>query len=269
MTKIYHYTSVNTLALILRHKTIRFSRLDKVDDVEESCYTSGLTKTNFGQYVFVSCWTKEPKEILPMWKMYTDYKGVRIGMDEDLFVMKDSVLGVERNFFVLPDSVRDCEPVLLQNETKLHEVCYVEDIEERISKLIEINNENKLLMFCQKAGLYKRNDWDFQKESRFKIVVSPLKNKKIKIPLDGNPMQDLITSMIDSQKEGIVNMLKNTPIKEIYIDIPFNPDRLNNMEITLGPQTSEGEKGVVRQLLKDYPNVKIQNSFFDGKIREK
>lgn len=30
--KLYHYTSIETLALILKHKTIRFSRLDRVDD---------------------------------------------------------------------------------------------------------------------------------------------------------------------------------------------------------------------------------------------
>ena len=32
MAKIYHYTSIETLALILKYKTIRFNRLDQVDD---------------------------------------------------------------------------------------------------------------------------------------------------------------------------------------------------------------------------------------------
>ena len=34
--QIYHYTTIETLALILKNHTIRFSRLDKVDDIEES-----------------------------------------------------------------------------------------------------------------------------------------------------------------------------------------------------------------------------------------
>ena len=29
--RLYHYTSINTLALILKNKTIRFNRLDKVN----------------------------------------------------------------------------------------------------------------------------------------------------------------------------------------------------------------------------------------------
>ena len=33
--KLYHYTSVNTLYYILKNKTIRFNRLDKVDDIDE------------------------------------------------------------------------------------------------------------------------------------------------------------------------------------------------------------------------------------------
>lgn len=33
--RIFHYTSIETLALILKNRTIRFSRLDKVDDPEE------------------------------------------------------------------------------------------------------------------------------------------------------------------------------------------------------------------------------------------
>ena len=32
---IYHYTNIETLALILKNKTIRFNRLDRVDDISE------------------------------------------------------------------------------------------------------------------------------------------------------------------------------------------------------------------------------------------
>lgn len=32
--KIYHYTNIEALALILKNQTIRFNRLDKVDDID-------------------------------------------------------------------------------------------------------------------------------------------------------------------------------------------------------------------------------------------
>ena len=73
---LYHYTSLNTLALILTNKSICFSTLLNVDDVEEA-ETSDLGL--FGKYVYVSCWTDEASESIAMWQMYTpNMHGVRI-----------------------------------------------------------------------------------------------------------------------------------------------------------------------------------------------
>ena len=49
--KLYHYTSLATLALILKNRTIMFNRLDKVDDVEEGtintqAYSSYIQRRN-------------------------------------------------------------------------------------------------------------------------------------------------------------------------------------------------------------------------------
>ncbi len=32
---LHHYTDISTLALILKNRTIRFNRLDRVDDITE------------------------------------------------------------------------------------------------------------------------------------------------------------------------------------------------------------------------------------------
>jgi hypothetical protein len=61
---LYHYTSISTLAAILKNETIRFSNLTKVDDLEESKYST------YGKYVFVSCWTEKVDEDIPTWIMY-------------------------------------------------------------------------------------------------------------------------------------------------------------------------------------------------------
>ena len=86
MAKIYHYTTIETLALILKHHTIRFNRLDQVDDMEESLYPSGPINLNLSKYVYVSCWTKSKEENLALWKMYAGYRGIRISLDETMFV---------------------------------------------------------------------------------------------------------------------------------------------------------------------------------------
>ena len=48
--KLYHYTSIETLALILKNGTIKFNRLDTVDDLEEAGYTSDGMQ--LGKYMF-------------------------------------------------------------------------------------------------------------------------------------------------------------------------------------------------------------------------
>lgn len=52
--RIYHYTSIETLALILDSQKIRFNRLDRVDDLEESFvnrYSFKITKFERQKYI--------------------------------------------------------------------------------------------------------------------------------------------------------------------------------------------------------------------------
>jgi len=60
--KIYHYTSMESLYLILKNKTLRFSTLSNVDDLDE-----GMSQEfeHAQQYLFVSCWTEEKRESIP------------------------------------------------------------------------------------------------------------------------------------------------------------------------------------------------------------
>ena len=53
--KLYHYTSIENLLLILKTKSICFSSLENVDDMEEK-ETGDLQ--NFGRFYYVSCWNK-------------------------------------------------------------------------------------------------------------------------------------------------------------------------------------------------------------------
>ena len=60
---IYHYTNIETLAQILKNKTLLFNRLDCIDDLEEgSVVSSGIY---VGRYIFVSCWTETAEESIP------------------------------------------------------------------------------------------------------------------------------------------------------------------------------------------------------------
>lgn len=48
---LYHYTSIENLALILKNRTIRLNTLDKMDDLQEQ---KTRDVQNFGKFFFVS-----------------------------------------------------------------------------------------------------------------------------------------------------------------------------------------------------------------------
>ena len=57
---LYHYTTIQNLALILKNKTLRLMPLNQMDDLQE---TKSKDIQNFGQFVYVSSWTdKEENE---------------------------------------------------------------------------------------------------------------------------------------------------------------------------------------------------------------
>ena len=60
---LYHYTSIDRFAQILKNRTIRLSPLDKMDDLQEN-----ITKDikNIGRFLFASCWTAEEEESIPI-----------------------------------------------------------------------------------------------------------------------------------------------------------------------------------------------------------
>jgi len=91
---LYHYTSISTLGLILKYKKLRFNNLLDVDDLDEGRRCGNP----WGKYCFVSCWTDDPKESIPMWSMYSkDMKGIRIKLKKFPFVYYEFESDVEDN----------------------------------------------------------------------------------------------------------------------------------------------------------------------------
>ncbi len=75
MDYLYHYTNLSALARILKNRTIRLNSLKNVDDLNE-LVSADYSKA--GQDCFVSSWTSEKEESIPMWNMYSNMDGVRI-----------------------------------------------------------------------------------------------------------------------------------------------------------------------------------------------
>lgn len=66
MDYLYRYTSLESLAFILAKHKIRFNSLDKMDDLQEQ---QSADIVNLGRYIFISSWTEDDNESIPMWNM--------------------------------------------------------------------------------------------------------------------------------------------------------------------------------------------------------
>ena len=86
---LYHYTSIETLALILKYNSIRFNRADKVNDPTEA---ESSSLGSFKKGTFISCWTTNAEDTIPMWNMYSNnMKGIRIKMPANMFLGREKI----------------------------------------------------------------------------------------------------------------------------------------------------------------------------------
>lgn len=255
MEYLYHYTSIETLALILKNKTIRFNNLLHVDDPEEAeTEDMGL----FGKNCLVSCWTRSSEDILPMWNMYTPgMKGVRIKMRMNPFreyiYNKDEMHFSEKTMSYIDYKSDYIKKVSIVAKCPLAvEVEYTED-EELLHPRIKNQTENGIKISIEKLGKYKREYWDFQKEYRYIITTTPWTIDELE---KVNTVEDhikLFNRLLDKNNRQFCD--------EIYLDLA--EDVFNDMEILLAPKTSESEYIIVQALLDKFctgKNVKLEKS---------
>ena len=230
--RLFHYTSIETLALILKNKTIRFTRLDKVDDPDEyGIKEDGVTPAH---YCFVSCWTKNIDESIPQWYIYGNSShGVRLELNENMFDIESDSRGYEYLANVKRTSLGDgVLPIL--NHKVLYDIQYVENVENIDKKIFKSMGEQKGL-YLPEVGVYKSKDWEFQNECRFKLYAMPMK------PFFANRVYSL--------PDVVAN---NIPPKVSYIDVPLAFNALNKMNILLGPKSTDAEKVIVGALMEKY-----------------
>lgn len=260
--KIYHYTTLENLALILKHKNIRFNRLDRMDDPCEKTFL--VNQLDWSPYTYVSCWTENPDESIPLWHMYTDKgRGVRIGIEKDFIDWDKQSIA-----FSVPSRQRHHKSVskdstgafsVTFNPTRIYrplsdEVCYRKvkyaneqeffDYEKyigRVSSFLDINEE----MMRTYVGCFRKEKWAFEEETRFIIYAVPYTST------------DAVVSHQDFINLIRLGMPNNVP----YIDVPIKHDKLRDIEVTLGPEVDEGQGILAKALLNKYaPNGKLSFS---------
>ncbi|WP_158712821.1 hypothetical protein [Parabacteroides pacaensis] len=270
--KIYHYTNLESLAMILKNRTIRFNRLDKVDDLEEgSAESLGI---RFCRYVFVSCWTENSEESIPLWKMYGgDSGGIRISMEQEMFqeyfISDLDFGGLKSQGSIItkipPQSLTHPDfwilPILDYNDLFYRHIKYVDDVFQYTKDCIQITNikdgRGDMNMQLKPFGYYKNKRWEFQDETRFVLYILPC-----------NPMLEGTNPEVSSIV--IQSLLGNKLLPFTYYDMCLKDDVLNKIEITLSPSASEAEKIIAQSLIDKYaPNAQISNSTLGKVVRLK
>jgi Protein of unknown function (DUF2971). len=264
MEYLYHYTSLDTLALILHNRTICFNNLSYVDDIEEA---ETRDMGEFGKFVYVSCWTDDEEESIPLWNMYTpNMHGVRIRMPKFPFKKRkyqkgqfylgediETYINMKKIFDENKAGIVPTAPHLVKVEYTednnklfpkiktesfdgaLQEFLELKDMEEIRNKNIEVNYSFKDI------GRFKRKNWKFQREWRYIITLCPM------------GIQDANPPSWEKQQE-IIRRIEDRNLKPLYerLFLDISDDALSDIEILLGPKMSEAEKYIAQALLAQY-----------------
>lgn len=241
----YHYTSIERLALILKNRTIRFSRADLMNDLEE---VNVIDKPEIKKCAFISCWTSGKNESIPMWSLYANnLRGVRIKLKQPIFDGSSPPSGITDH---------DCKIMVLNNlknfieREKDHEwvkylfgpikVSYKTD-----SKVNVIGPENSLIV--KNIGTIKPKHWEFEKEFRFLVLANHEWNTR--------------TNSFE---------IKSTPyyseVSAKFIDIEIDKTIFDEIEVLLGPSCNEAELIIVESLLNKYTT---NGAVIQSELREK
>lgn len=270
MDYLYHYTSIETLALILKNNTLCFNNLLNVDDSEEA-ETFDMGK--FGRFVYVSCWTSDEQESIPLWNLYTpDMHGVRIRLPRYPFkkylYKKGEYSCTEdiETYINMEKLYNENKVSIVANQPKLIEIEYTDDMEKLYPKVREVSSEEKFKQYLnegnigsgkldfsysfEEIGRYKRKEWSFQKEWRYIYSVYPMGLK------ESNP------PTIEKQIE-LIRRIENREYEPAYsrMFLDLDDSALESIEVLCGPRMSDAEKIIVKALLNEYcPNGEYRES---------
>ena len=243
---IYHYTTINSLALILSNNTLRLNSLSNVDDAEE-----GLADIfgDMSKYVFASSWTRNKFENVALWNMYTpNMRGVRIGIDPQKINLECNESGEVIN-------IKNFDRTICYANSNF--LCDVDYKDSSIVGIISNNGEIRQEDICR-VGSVKSTLWKFQEEARFMLMG---------IPRDGFQCPYFL-----SKKNWFYEMiLKKNETSIDYIDLILSDKVWENAEILLGPNSDSSDEIILSSLIDaHYPNsgIKIEKSTLKIRTRK-
>ncbi|MBB5437933.1 hypothetical protein HDC92_001607 [Pedobacter sp. AK017] len=245
--KLYHYTSINSLALILQSKSIRLGRLDKVNDP-----TEGLSSDfhSMAQYFFISSWTSNSLEDFALWNMYTPLmRGVRIELELPLFPTFSIRKDINNSLVDANNFINYKEGYFIASaENTPVEIIYTND-ESLLTPSIKLEDG----LFLKALSQYKRSVWKIEQEYRYQLIIMPI-DRNIE-PLE-----------VGNSYSRLLSIQTPPPLDTYFLEI--RKQAFQNMKICLSPKLLAGDRAIIEALVNTYnPSAIIQESTVSGFIR--
>ena len=244
--KLYHYTTINTLALILKSRKIRFGRLDLVNDP-----TEGIARDfqPVSKYIFVSCWTDNEEENLALWNMYTpSMRGVRIQIETPLF--NSYSINETDNYLFSGESCvnEDLGYFMVAGQNHPIPIEYTDD-----ENLLRPNILTDIGLDMVAVGKYKRSIWRMEQEQRYRLDIFPI-DKNVR----SENFPDRYNHLIDQEVPA--------PIE--YFDVEIKTEAFNSMKILIGPKIKPGDQEIIESLVSRYnDSIEISASSMTGFVK--
>ncbi len=152
---LYHYTNVDALFKILSNRSLRFSRIDCVNDLSEK---DVLNVADFFRRTFVSCFCNDPKESIPLWHMYTPRAmGVRIEFN---FLERD----ISNSIVELTTKIPNRNDINIDSFFRW--VCDIDYRDGHNPNPVEETNNKDIHVAVEVIGSEKSTAWDYENETR-------------------------------------------------------------------------------------------------------
>lgn len=250
---LFQYTSLDSLEKILESRSIRFSRLDTVNDPEEA---SAADIPAAATSVFVSCWTASEIESIPMWSMYGGrFQGVRLGLPSNMFLARHKpmvfdkggaklIVGDDNNLLWKIDREAPAMSTSSRGLTGPNKVHYSNDPVFRKPAIIH-PEAGRVNCYTYDLGMVKSSHWSYEDEWRYKISWFP----------DETNWPD------DDYFRNVTADLKTYPVLTEQIFVPLDPSALESLSITKGPLMSDADETRLNDIvLKFAPSSKVSDS---------
>lgn len=237
---LYQYTSLASLEKIIASRTLRFSRLDTVNDPEEAMASDVALAASS---VFVSCWSGTEAEQIPMWSMYgQNFSGLRVRLPSNMFVGRKKPMIFEKGGALITVeswySINRMPPAMSTNSCAIigpNKIYYSDDPAYRNRPLV-YRHDGTAHFYPYDLGMVKGTHWSYEQEWRFKIAALSFESQ----------FPD------DEYFNGVTLDFETYPVEAEALFIPLAPSAIDELEVMIGPKADSATCSEVERILAEH-----------------